>query len=258
MKILKAADVIILVLVSCGAIVLSVLHILHLLPSVHLDYPLLGVIILSLIGVHLGIVHFETTTAHELAERRFNVIADRLETLPITVFDNSFTMEEYLARRIREAKSEVCDLSWKRRISPGFAVGRRKASHRNYESSITTATKSITYREVFIFNDPRRIDKLIRRISEERDGYSCRYYDGDSVIPRLQFVIIDREEIAFFASSSNGLLCAIKSKSLCEVFRPYFDEVWENAIPIKDGPVLHRAVYDKIVASRALLPSGET
>ena len=46
-----------------------------------------------------------------------------------------------------------------------------------------------------------QIKKLEQRLKENKSGYSCKYFKDDSDIPRLQFVIIDDDEVLFFASS---------------------------------------------------------
>jgi len=257
MKLLKAADVVVLIFVSIGAIVVSVAHLLDLFPSidalVHLNYPLLAVLLLALIGIHLGLAHFASERFHEQTGTRLNDIHGLIGHSLVRVFADAVELEKYLAKRIREAKIEVCDLSWKKRISVGFALGKRKRSHRDYEWSIATSTKAILYREIFVFNDPRRVDKLKRRVEEARDGYSCRHYDEDGAIPRSQFVIIDNREIVFFAVSPHSPLCAIESPELCSVFKPYFEEAWNGAIPIKDGPVLHQVEYKRILAGQTTL-----
>ena len=101
---------------------------------------------------------------------------------------------------------------------------------------ISIASERVSYREIFIFSDPRRVKKLERRLAEAKSGYSCRYYPKDSNIPRLQFVIIDNEEALFFASSAHSPLCAVKSREFCKVFHSYFEAAWSGATPIKDGP----------------------
>ena len=104
------------------------------------------------------------------------------------------------------------------------------------DKCITEVSDRITYREIFMFNDARRIDKLNRRLAENKNGYSCRYFKENSTIPRIQFVIVDDEEVFFFASASDSLLCSFQNRQLCQVFRSYYEALWSAAISIKDGP----------------------
>ena len=99
----------------------------------------------------------------------------------------------------------------------------------------------------FVFGDGRRKEKLKRRIEENCAGYSCRYYPQPCSIPRLQFVIIDREEI-IFASSSYPTLCAIRQAELCEIFQAYFDAIWSEAVPLKEGGNIYLDEVDKVLA----------
>ena len=54
--------------------------------------------------------------------------------------------------------------------------------------------QKIPYREVFIFNRPGRLEKLKRRLAENRPGYSCAYYE-EAKVPIVQFMLIDKEEV---------------------------------------------------------------
>jgi len=164
----------------------------------------------------------------------------------IKIFSDSVELETYLGKKIIDARKEVCDLSWKSKISAGFSIHKRRQSHDYYDKCVKNASEKIIFREIFIFNDSRRFQKLKKRLSEKKNGYSCRYYKEDSVIPRLQFVIIDDNEIVFFASSSNSLLCSIQSEELCMVLKPYYEEAWNNAIPIKEGSQIYQDVVDEI------------
>lgn len=249
-RIVRHAETFVLTITSALAIGLSVAHLLELFPALerqlHLDYSLLAVLLLALIGIHLGSSHLEETKFRDDTLERLRAFSESSDRPAIRVFDNALSLERYLSRRIREAESEVCDLSWKHRISAGFAVGSRKSSHHAYERSVAAAAKRITYREIFVFNDSRRLEKMIRRIEENRDCYSCRYFEDESRIPRLQFVIIDNREVVFFAVAPNATLCALESKELVGVLKPYFEEAWLNAIPIKDGKVVHHATFKAV------------
>jgi len=57
-------------------------------------------------------------------------------------------------------------------------------------------------------------------------------------------VLIDDQEVFFFASSGGSPLASFRSKELSMVLRCYFDVVWAEARPIKEGP----QVYENEVA----------
>jgi hypothetical protein len=108
------------------------------------------------------------------------------------------------------------------------------------ERCISEASGRITYQEIFVFSDPRRVEKLQRRLAEAKSGYSCRHFRQETTIPRLQFVIIDDQEVFFFASSAGAPLASFRSNELCLVLRSYFDVAWAEARPIKEGPQVYK------------------
>src|SRR5579859_954434 len=244
---MRGADKIVVAAISVAGVVVAILDFLGITDKTPITQ--LTLILLGAVGLHLVV---SSVTNDDTAGRQaiaLEKLLDRIEGKDITRFTSGQEIEEYLARRIREAKVEVCDLSWKLEISAGFASRSRVKSHGAYEASIKAVSKLLTYREIFTFNDPRRMEKMLRRVAEARPGYSCRYYDEGSSIPRLQFVIIDNEEVVIFAMSAHSVLCAVRNPTLLGVFKPYFEEAWRRAIPLKDGPVVHQNNVDHVVQS---------
>lgn len=239
MKILKKIDVILLLIISGFSITILVLDYFDILNKIeffkNLDYSILAVLILSTIGLHLGLSFITFQESENNKSKLLESLINDSNNIKVQLFENSFDLETYLAKRVYEAKSEVCDLSWKNTISPAYGIGKRKTSHQIFEKALADHSKSLVYKEIWMFNDERRVDKLNKRLRENKEGYSCRYFKEDSNIPRLQFVIIDNEEVLFFATNSNSLQCAIKGDNISKVFKPYFDEIWNKATPIKDG-----------------------
>jgi hypothetical protein len=254
MKLLRKIDLVLLFTISIAAITISVIDTFDLFSlSQHLtklNYPIICLLILGLIGTHLILSFINAEDHKEESLRKFDALIASSDNIKIKTFEDSFELETYLAKRVHEAKHEVCDLTWKLTISSGFAVGKRKVSHSVYEKAVKEFSDKLIYREVWMFNDNRRVEKFNKRIKENRDGYSCRYFKEDnSNIPRFQFVIIDNNEVIFFASARNSLLCAIKGEAICKICKPYFDEVWNNAIPIKDGKKLYPKEIEYINAT---------
>ncbi len=252
MKIIKYLDVTILIIISIITIIINVIDFFDLFslgkPLFKIDYSIVMLVLLAFIGFHLGLVYLSNVKYQTDSELSLKQILKSVKTHDIRTFSDAVELETYLGKRILDARKEVCDLSWKSKISAGFSINKRKQSHDYYDKCIKNASEKILFREIFIFSDPRRFQKFKRRLSENKNGYSCRYYKDDSIIPRLQFVIIDDTEIVFFASSTNSLLCSIKSEELCRVLKPYYEEVWANAIPIKEGSQIHQDIVNEIFA----------
>jgi hypothetical protein len=244
---MRRADKLVLVAISIAGVVVAALDFAGVISKI--PYAQVTLVLLGAVGLQLVIL---SITADDAAKRQVTLtekLLGRVESTDITRFASGKEIEEYLAKRIRDAKVEVCDLSWKLEISASFGSMSRTKSHSAYEASIKAASKLLTYREIFIFNDPRRLEKMLRRIAEARPGYSCRYYENNSGIPRLQFVIIDNEEVVIFAMSAHSTLCVVRNPTLLGVFKPYFEEAWRKAIPLKDGPMVHQVNVEQAIRS---------
>jgi hypothetical protein len=235
-SILRKIDLIILIVIAIVASTLSVLHFFEFTKIASYQFPVFTLFLLGMIGLHLIVAHFtqedfrkDTSNLLKKLEKSANIGDFRL-------FNDSMEIESYLGKRMLEAKKSICDLTWKTKISAGFSASDRQIAHSYMDKCITQTSDRIPYREIFIFNDPRRVEKLERRLSENKKGYSCKYFKNDSPIPRIQFVIVDDEEVFFFASSADSILCSFRNKELCKVFKSYYEAIWDSAITIKDGP----------------------
>ncbi|MGD8457520.1 MAG: hypothetical protein PVF83_14150 [Anaerolineales bacterium] len=245
-KLLRSINVILLVVIAVISGLLTVLDFFELIPEANRNYPLFTLFLLSMVGLHLIVSHFSQEDFRGDATNLLERISIGMSAIDYRLFNDSMEIESYLAKRMLEAKKSVCDLTWKKRISEGFSASNRQLAHTYMDRSIERTSDRISYREIFVFNDPRRVEKLERRLSENKKGYSCRYYESDTLIPRLQFVIVDDEEVFFFASAADSPLCSFRSKELSRVFRSYYEALWRSATPIKDGPRLHKNQLEKI------------
>ena len=251
-KLLKKIDSILLLIISVFAIIFTVVDTFNININnpifADINYSVLSVVLLAAIGLHLIVARFQDDSSEDARKADTIKIITSLDGVQIELLASTREMEIYLAKRILEAKKEICDLSWKNTLSRTYSTNPRQKSMKTVENSIKQVSDNLPYREVFVFSDVRRKEKLQARLKENKSGYSCRYYDENSKIPRLQFVLIDEEEI-IFASSSYPVLCAIKHPHLARIFQSYYDDVWEKAIPIKEGPILYRDSIDKIMGS---------
>ena len=263
MTVLKYADTAVLLLISVISVIFSVADVFGLLDLVkwlpHLDYPVLLLALFGAMGLHLSVAHLERIRFYESfpggTERLVRELSAQSQRLiegvrgvQVVVFSSAAEQELYMAKRFEDAKIEICDLSWKESLSLHSLMPDRAKSQKAYESSIAKAAKRIPYREVFVFSDVRRVEKLQRRLQENADGYSCRYFDTTCKIPRLQFVLIDREEV-IFAASAYPKLCAIRQAEIAEICQAYYNAVWEAATPLKEGPKVHHAELSKVLTT---------
>lgn len=244
MNVLKQISRISLAITALFAIVFTILDLFNLY-SVDFNFNKVVLLLLSLLSIYFVSQHF----LNEKIQDDIVVNIDSIKKIPdnnIIFFNDSVQIEAALGAAVLRAKKSVCDLSWKNVISSGFDTKNRKKSHSNLEGNISNAASNILYREIFILNDYRRVEKLKRRLTENADGYSCKYFKRDNIIPRLQFVIVDDEQIFFFASSANSPLCLIKDSRVCNIFLTYYEELWSKATFIKDGSRIYQNEIDKI------------
>lgn len=198
------------------------------------ETPKVILILVSLLSLRVCMISYTREKEPETFERVLENTLRDYDGTYLKEFANAVEMEEYLARRIGEAKLSVCDLSWKESISRQYELPQRRKVHKSYEDTMLKAAKNLVYREIFVFSDLRRVEQCERRIAANRPGYSCSYFNEFGGAPRLQFVIVDGREI-IFASSSYSKLCAIRGEAVGAIFSQYFDEAWSRAIPLRDS-----------------------
>ncbi len=233
---LRIIELVILAVIATVASILAVLSFFQVFIIDQYQIPLISLFLLGALCLHLIFTHFRQEDFRKDTSNVLKHIETRPSLNDFRVFNDSTEIEKYLGKRILEAKKSVYDLTWKTKISSGFSASIRQLAHNYMDQCIAQASDRIEYREIFIFNDLRRVEKFERRLAENKIAYSCKYFEVDLSIPRLQFVIVDEEEVFFFASSSKSPLCSFYSKELCSVFTSYYEALWEAATEIKDGP----------------------
>jgi hypothetical protein len=263
MKALRYIDAILLMGLSIASIVITVCDYFDLFQSVSVfsnpNYLAILLVLLSVVGLHLGVAHMERLTFHDSLEGGTRRILDGFHTTAtalikgvhganVRVFKDAGEQEHYLAQRLRDARIEICDLSWKEKLSRESALAHRIKAHRVFEAALAKAAERIPYREVYVFSDDRRRDKFRRRLDENIAGYSCRYFPDPGPVPRLQFVVIDREEVVF-ASSAYPCLCAIAQAELAQIFQSYFEAIWAAATPLKEANEVFEEEVRKVLTN---------
>lgn len=237
---IEKIDLAVLALITIIAVAISIGDYFKLIPDNSKNYPIITLLLLSSMGLHLVTTHVTRERLESKSIELLKQLDENLRRVDVRVFEDSAEVENYLGKRILDANKSVCDLSWKQQISAGFSASSRQLAHGYMDKCISVTSERISYREIFVFSDVRRIEKLRRRLEENKTGYSCRYY-RDSKIPRLQFVIVDDVEVFFFASASDSILCSVKNAEIVKVFKSYYDALWSKATPLKEGPHIYEA-----------------
>ena len=254
--VLSRINLAILGVIAGLAVALSVADLFRLAPASSQYYPIITVLLLGALGLHLVTTTLTTESFENKVLDHLTNLRRDVKAADLRVFEDSVELENYLGKRLLEAKSGVCDLTWKNTISAGFSASSRQLAHGYMDKCIASASARIPYREIFIFSDERRVSKLRRRLAEGNDGYSCRYFPDTSSIPRLQFVIVDDAEVFFFASAPDSILCAVRGKDIARVFKSYFEALWASATRLKEGPAINRVEVDRVLRLFAENPSA--
>jgi len=160
-------------------------------------------------------------------------------------FNDSPEFVRYLADRIVRAKRSVDDLTWIREMADERQGGKAIEADKRYHDAIVAAANNIVYKEIFMFTDQPKIEKLKYLIEKDPRYYRCGYFDN-SEIPRPAFIIIDREEVLLYATPH--IFCSIRHPELTEAFNHYFSALWNKATKIKDGRLVNKQTYDNIIA----------
>jgi hypothetical protein len=157
------------------------------------------------------------------------------------IFPDTTKMDKYFAKRVAEAKKEVCSLMWQDDTIENvpFTHDRRERQDTMKTAISAFCGKGHTYKEVFTFSFTKRFDIMEERL-ELGSNYQCRYYDNLALelkdrFPKLQFRIIDDEEVIFASKKYVGAICAIKDRKLAKIMKVYFELAWGNALEISNS-----------------------
>ncbi|MFZ5903103.1 MAG: hypothetical protein ACOYZ8_06105 [Chloroflexota bacterium] len=182
--------------------------------------------------------------SHELRKSTESTIAS-LNGVEIKLFDSGTELLQYVNQRLKQAQNQIDDLSWSPIIGLKSDLNTSRKAYQEYEEHITKASSKIAYREVMVFNHPARIENLQRRIAENAPGYSCSYYETP-IVPLLQFMIIDRQEVIVLSDQFQTKF-ALRHPHIVKLFQEYYEEIWRNSIPIKIKTEIKSDVVSKIL-----------
>jgi hypothetical protein len=156
-----------------------------------------------------------------------------------TLFADTKEMDIYYAGRIKSAKREILSLMWQDNIDDPVEFNpERRMRQEGIDQSICSFCKDRNkiFRELFTFSFPARYNFMRTRVGYGIN-YECRYSNNFSHsvkerFPKLQFRIIDDEEVIFASRAYHRHLCAIKDENLVGIMRIYFEMAWNTATRI--------------------------
>jgi hypothetical protein len=141
----------------------------------------------------------------------------------VKFFKNIDEVDNYIAKLISQAKETVYDLNWQDFMAKN-PIPRNEAKKKHVSNQIDKEIRKFynhkkdirEYKEIFTFSYERNIDKMLDHINYG-PVYSCRYFDNKeekTKFPKIQFIIIDEEEVIFVSSSYVPHLYSLKGKEL--------------------------------------------
>lgn len=236
----------------------------------NIDYGIVSSFLLGTIAVDLLLEGIDTAKSKEDTNTKFKILSDNLinhfnksfnklvnnlKAIEIIKFKDINEVDEYIAEKINAAKYSVYDLNWQDDLINVTPL--KHQARINSANKIDLAIKSycnkkndiVCYQEIFTFSNHDNIERMNKHINYG-DTYSCYYYENLDVIkrfPKLQFVVIDENEVIFASSAYEGKLCAIKNDEIVGIFCLYFSRAIDFSIKIKERGNLNSKIIDDII-----------
>jgi len=224
-----------------------------LLSVINLFYPLfenmqislLLMVVCILLPILAGTREFTELGYDSLAdiEKSISNIEDSLQAVEIKLFDDSIPddhlmieVDKYIADRISTARNSVYDLVWQYKIEDTRPfIDKSKFVEKELDKRIKEfcGKEGNKYYELIVVSTPNRYYKMMNHI-KYGNRYSCKTIGFHNDImstnfPKLQFVLIDKEEIIFASSRYGRNICACKSKKMGAILAAYFESAWEHS-----------------------------
>lgn len=265
-KVTKIVDITILICVAVISVVYACLDLLNITTP---DYSLMSFILLSAITIHfiaMGFLEMDLSKKNQDLSSKIDsstkTIIDSLKGIEINLFEKIEDVDLYIAQRISVAKKSVYDLNWQDHLksnpnprNPVIREYTENAIDRSIRDFCSEKNAKI-YREIFTFSNTRNFEKMLTHIGYG-NKYTCSYYDNvkQPKFPKLQFVIIDDEEVVFVSSAYRPNFCAIRDRRIVSIFDNYFEQAWELSKVIKDKSIIK---YDLIEKIRSMYVKAES
>lgn len=257
-KAIKIIDIIILIIVAVLSAVFAFVDLFS--DKYVINYSFLACILLFAITIHFIASAF---LEMDLLKKNQNIstkidsaaktIIDSLKGVEINLFEKIEDVDLYIAQRISVAKKSVYDLNWQDHLKSN--PNPRNPVVREYtENAIDKSIKDFclestakVYREIFTFSHTKNFNKMLTHITYG-NKYSCSYYDNarHPRFPKIQFVIVDDEEVIFVSSAYRPNFCAIRDKRIVSIFNHYFVQAWELSKVIKENKTINQELIEKI------------
>jgi hypothetical protein len=255
----ETIEQILLIATAIVTAIISVLHLLGLLHSVpwlEQQTPALTLLVVAFIAGHLLI---ERKSKLDKLERHIRESAaatiGALKGAEVRRLEGKDELFRYFARRIRDARKSVDDLTWGP-VDMSYGTPASAGAFRRYLEEIPKVCKkkNFVYREVMTFPNEGRLNRAAKMIDRNLPCYHIKYYDlpVKGMPPFFQFLVIDAEEVIFAfyrypqQPNAGGMHLSVKHPDIVKVFQDYYNSIWLGAIELKEGGRVNRAEIDML------------
>jgi hypothetical protein len=221
--------------------------------------PVLTLLVVGALAAHLII-------EQALAERKQSGILHSavdqavaaLSGIEAREFESRADFWLYAAKRIREAKSSIDDLTWGE-VLPTTRTQKDKVAYGAYRREIELASngkrpnQGKIYREIMSFPNDMRLRRVVPLLDRKYPNYELRYFDYDhsGTPPLLQFYVFDKVEVLaslapLTGSPADSRYMTFRSRQLADLMTDYFEAAWRGAIILKDFDLIKWDILDDI------------
>ena len=238
---------IVLTIVAVGSIFVSFLDFLGLLDRGFSNrIPTMTLLLLGGTAMYL-VIERKSKIDHleSLVIEGFERTITSLDGVEVKIFDTPAELYEYMSRRVMEAKSQICDTTWGPATPEAIVKARTENDRRAFDRYLRSIAKvserrGIQYKEIMVFPNLSRLDRVKSLIEKNPYGYNLRYYDvSNHTPPRLGFMVIDSEEVILvsyrYFNTDEEYYIAVKHPRVVRLFKDYFEIIWHEAQVIKEG-----------------------
>jgi hypothetical protein len=231
------------IITAITAVVMTVLNETKVMdyPAIKDNIPTITLFCVFLIALNLALEHSPKLYAIEKA-----VSANSID---VKLFPNTEEGMEYMAKRVISATKKIDHAAL------ATSVIRRKSYAERWEKSIlsTLRTNKVEYNYIASLEDGKRWERISKHLRDKQiERYNVRYYTpGTESIPAISFIIIDESEIIMhypYRQGKSEKFYAIKEQGLVELFKQYYEILWDSAhkIPGRDVEKAETAIIKYI------------
>lgn len=256
------------------SILISILDMFGMLEGISFFANRIPTITLLTVGLATGYLILERRSKldriEKLVDEGFDKMLLSLGGGSVKVLADPQELYDYVAQRVKEAKSSFDTLIW----GEVFSMKRTESQRRSFQKYLdniraTTSRREIRGREVMTFpNDEigaERLERAVELGAKSTYGYQVRYYDinHQNTPPLIQMMIIDSQEVILGSHRGKRLpiegevYIAIRHPEVVRFSQDYYDAVWQGGIVLKDaGHEIDNRLLQKI--KQQLSTSGQT